>query len=63
MRKELEYKQAEGYAKFDTIVYAIMCIATCGLVYLLRVLITYAVRVALIDLEYVKEYRKEHGTL
>lgn len=43
---------------FDNVIYTLACIITCGLVYLIRVIITEGVRLALWELDDVKEWRK-----
>lgn len=43
---------------FDNAIYILACIITCGLVYLIRVIVTEGVRQALWELDDVKEWRK-----
>lgn len=58
MSRELELKRERWFANFDMTIYTIACIATLGLVYLIRVLITCAVRGAIQDIEDDKELKK-----
>jgi len=52
-------RQADFFATFDNVVYIILCIMTLGLAYLVRLLITYGVRRAIVDARYLREIEEE----
>lgn len=59
MMNSQEWKVHHRFTTFDEIVYYILCIATCGLAYLLRVIITHGVGYALTSLNVMDEKQEQ----